>query len=293
MADQEQQIAILPEVSDVVGFVARGAGQFARRHKIVTGSYLLGIAVLLFFSTGIPLTLQQRKQYERLLGEVDMEAEWNVNQDFLLARSNYYRSKGFFTCDKRCQYFKGLLSEAEQQLKEVQAEGEARRSDAKKTVGIFSEVAVEEAKMSFWDYFYSGKQFAKRQSMWDAMFMGIRSMRRDESWMEYFINVLIQVLANISVGLVLALVMFVFGLISIVRSFQPNPIYAVIFFVGASCAAFALVASYLLAVYGAAFGSVYGLAKLAETSTRARIAQQHQQQRIPGGDTRYYRPHSD
>ena len=63
-------------------------------------------------------------------------------------------------------------------------------SDAKKEAGLFSEVAVGEAKDSFWQYLYQGKNFAKRQSMWDAFFIGIRQITRgrNESWIEYGIK---------------------------------------------------------------------------------------------------------
>ena len=89
-----------------------------------------------------------------------------------------------------------------------------------------------------------------------------------------------QVLMNFSLGLVMALVMFVIGLWSIVRSYQPNPIVAVFFFISAACAAFSFVATYLLAMYGAAAGGVYGVLKVAEGNLRL-------QQGRPG------RPHYD
>ena len=68
-------------------------------------------------------------------------------------------------------------------------------------------------KDSFWSYFTHGKQFAKRQSTWDAMFMGIQSMARhhDEQWIEFALRVLMNVLINFSMGLAMALVMFVIG----------------------------------------------------------------------------------
>jgi len=96
------------------------------------------------------------------------------------------------------------------------------------------------------------------------MFMGIRSMGRDENMLEYGMKILMQVLLNFSLGLAMAFVMFVIGLWSIVRAYQPNPIIAVIFFVSASCAAFSFVTTYLFAIYGAAAGGVYGVLKIAE-----------------------------
>jgi len=104
--------------------------------------------------------------------------------------------------------------------------------------------------------------------MWDAMFMGMRSMGRDESMLEYGLKVLLQVLINFSMGLVMALIFFMFGLWSIVKSYQPNPLTALAFFLTAACAAFAFVATYLFALYGAAAGGIYGVAKIAESQMR-------------------------
>jgi len=93
-------------------------------------------------------------------------------------------------------------------------------------------------------------------------FMGMRSMSRDESMVEYMLKMLIQVLINFSLGLLMALVIFIFGLWSIIKSYQPNPLTAVAFFLSAACAAFAFVSTYLFLVYGAAAGGLYGTAKI-------------------------------
>jgi len=119
------------------------------------------------------------------------------------------------------------------------------------------------------------------------MFIGFRSMGRDESMVEYGLKLLMQVLINFSMGLVVALVVFLFGLWSIIRDYQANPIVAVIFFLTCACAAFALVATYLIAMFGAAAGGLYGVAKLAETNARAQIHQQRRQQYM------HNRPHYD
>jgi cytochrome bd-type quinol oxidase subunit 1 len=71
----------------------------------------------------------------------------------------------------------------------------------------------------------------------------------------------------------MALIFFVFGLWSIIKSYQTNPIVAVLVFCGAAAAAFAFVMSYLMAIFGAAGFSVYGLLKVAETSQRAQRLQ--------------------
>merc|ERR1712048_1104534 len=109
--------------------------------------------------------------------------------------------------------------------------------------------------------------------------MGIRSMSRDENMAEYIFKVLIQVLLNFSMGLIMALIFFIVGLWTIIKSYQPDPFTALIFFVSASCAAFAFVSSYLFLIYGAAAGGVYGMAKIAETNMRLDQAAHHRNRR--------------
>jgi len=285
-----RQIA-LPEPGDVGSMVLRGAAGFARRHKVITGSYLFGILVLLLAGTGTRLTLQQRREYNSIMDTIDLQAEFEVSQRYAMAHQAYRASAGWFTCDSLCTRNKQRMERVKSDLDAIRREGHARMSDAKAVAGLFSEVGVGEVKDKFWSHFNKGKQFAKRQSMWDAMFIGMRSMGRDENMIQYVLKVLMQVLLNFSMGLIIALVVFIFGLWGVVRDYQANPIIAVFFFLTTACAAFAFVATYLMGMFGAAIGGVYGLAKVAE-SNQGRLnqgggrQQQQQQQRYMG-----HRPH--
>jgi hypothetical protein len=87
------------------------------------------------------------------------------------------------SCDGNCQGLKGRMQDAERQLHAI------------------------------WQKFSAGKAFAKRQTMWDALFMSMCQMSRgrDESWVELDLKVLMQVLLNFSMGLIMALVVFIIG----------------------------------------------------------------------------------
>jgi hypothetical protein len=271
---------VLPEPGDVGQMIVRGASSFARRHKVITGSYILGILVILLVGSGTKLNYDQIRKYNEIMKTIDLQAEFDASTDFWQANEAYRATKGWFSCDGLCQRNKRRMEEAKYRLDRIRQEGQAIMSDAKSVAGIFSEVGVGEVQDSFWSYFTQGKQFAKRQSMWDAMWMGIGTISRgrDENMIEFGLRVLMNVLVNFSIGLIMALIMFVIGLWSIVRSYQPNPIVAVLFFVGAACAAFSFVATYLLAIYGAAAGGVYGVLKVAESNARAQIGQGRGQQ---------------
>ena len=97
---------------------------------------------------------------------------------------------------------------------------------------------------------------------------------------------------NFTMGLAMALIFFWTSLWGIVRSYEPNPFVAATLFICAAAAGFSYVISYILAIYGAAAGGVYGVLKLAETSQRARIADAQRQQRV-GYNQGYNRPHYD
>lgn len=261
-------LARLPNASDFGTLAVHAVRTFARRNKVITTSYLFGLIILIISGTGTKLTWDQRRQYERIMNTIDLAAEDDAYKQYYYSKSNYDRTKGWFTCDASCTRYKHRMEKDKVILDEIRREGQNRMSDAKATAGIFSEIGVGEVKDSFWEYFASGKRYAKRQSMWDAMFMGMRSMGRDESMLEYGLKILLQVLINFSIGLIMALVFFIFGLWTIVRSYQPNPLTALAFFLSAVCAAFAFVTTYLFAVYGAAAGGIYGVAKIAENQMR-------------------------
>jgi hypothetical protein len=290
--NNNRQIAVLPEPAQVGALVVNGAKHFVRRNPIITGSYFAGWLILLLVGSGTQLTAVQLKEYNNIMNTINLQIEYDAAGEYGRTRQAYQASKGWFSCDRMCQRLKIRMQDSEQELAAIRKEGQARMSDAKAGAGLWSEVGVSEVKDSFWQYFASGKTFAKRQSTWDMMFMGMRSMARgrDESWIEFGLKLLMQVLLNFSVGLVMALVMFVVGLWAVVRSYQPNPLLAAVFFLAAAVAAFSFVATYLMAVYGAAAASVYGVLKVAETSARAQLANDQQRQRVGPNQAR---PHND
>ena len=113
--------------------------------------------------------MDQRRDYNALMDTIDLQAEFEASNRFAHANQAYRATKGWFSCDSMCQRNKQRMDTAKYELDLVRAEGQARMSDAKAVAGIFSEVGVGEVKDRFWSTFYSGQQFAKRQSMWDAM----------------------------------------------------------------------------------------------------------------------------
>lgn len=267
MNQQRNEVA-LPSFADAGTLVARQLKNFAKRHKVISGSYVFGILFLLLVGSGTKLTMNQMREYDHIMSTIDLQAEFEASEYFARTNNAYRQTKGWFSCDSLCQRNKRRMEDAAASLEDIRREGYARMSDAKSVAGIFSEIGVEEVKDSFWKYYNAGKRFAKKQSMWDAMFVGMRSMSRDESMAEYLLKMVVQVLINFSLGLVGALCVFIFGVWGIIKSYQADPFTAVVFFVGSCCAGFAFVSTYLFFLFGATAGGLYSVAKVIESNAR-------------------------
>jgi len=96
--------------------------------------------------------------------------------------------------------------------------------------------------------------------------MGFRSMGRNESTGEYVLKMLMNIMMNFTVGLCMCFVIFVLSLWSLIKSYQPDTLTAVAFFICAFCGAFATVTSFIVGMFGVAGGGVFAVAKMAETA---------------------------
>mmetsp|Transcript_24009 Transcript_24009/g.43203 ORF Transcript_24009/g.43203 Transcript_24009/m.43203 type:complete len:178 (-) Transcript_24009:281-814(-) len=158
--------------SDVTSLALSSLKSFSKRHKVISTSYLYGLTTLLLIALlggGSKLTLDQQRNYNKIMNTIDLQAEYSAASSYNAAYADYYHSKGWISCDAHCQHYKKISERKKAEWDAIKAEGNARMSDAKSVAGLFSEVGVGEVTDSFWGYFASGKQFAKRQSMWDAM----------------------------------------------------------------------------------------------------------------------------
>eukprot|EP00285_Hemiselmis_virescens_P012640 CAMPEP_0173393538 /NCGR_PEP_ID=MMETSP1356-20130122/22171_1 /TAXON_ID=77927 ORGANISM="Hemiselmis virescens, Strain PCC157" /NCGR_SAMPLE_ID=MMETSP1356 /ASSEMBLY_ACC=CAM_ASM_000847 /LENGTH=267 /DNA_ID=CAMNT_0014351577 /DNA_START=21 /DNA_END=820 /DNA_ORIENTATION=- len=225
-----RQMAELPPLTTAV---YRGGAYVAKKFPITTFLYLLGM-LLMLFASGITVSESAHEEYAELLesSQAETSALEAAEQRHALASRDYHQSRGFlgFGCDQRCQQYKAKADKYDRELKVARDAQYAALSEAKSKVGVFSMYAVQEARDLFWRTFAAGKGFAKRSSMWDLLFMGIGSMGRDEGMMSFVLRFAFQVLINFTMGLVGALVAFVWYLWGLVKSYQPDPVTAVVAF---------------------------------------------------------------
>uniref|UniRef100_A0A7S4T562 Uncharacterized protein n=1 Tax=Ditylum brightwellii TaxID=49249 RepID=A0A7S4T562_9STRA len=144
---QQRQDEIVLDGTNVTTLIVAGAKSFAKKHKVISGSYLFGILILLIAGSGTKLSIDQRRQYDHIMSTIDLNAEHNASVRYGHAYHAYKSSKGWFTCDSLCQRNKEHMQRAEADLNILRKEGYNRMSDAKAVAGLFSEVGVGEVKV--------------------------------------------------------------------------------------------------------------------------------------------------
>lgn len=241
--------------------------RFVKKNPIKVSMYLVGVIVCLFF-TGFRVTQQQREEYSQEMQKVNHEALRNAEADLHYAYSNYYRNKGWFTCNAICQEYKAAYDLSKRQRDDILRFENSQVAVAKSKLGLFSEYGVEETKGLFWQRFAAGKDFAKRQSMFDMLFIGIGAMTRDESMIEYIARIAVRVLMNFTIGIFMSVVTFIFSLYSLIATYQASIFAGLTFFFFASLAAISFALSWLVGLYCCAAGAAYVGFTIAKGSLR-------------------------
>lgn len=257
----------VPDVSSVL--IEVGIKVVKANPKITTG-YVVGVLVCVF-ATGFAPSQEAEANMDRAHNYVRDKIEPEMREkDAILRRAEheYYNSKGWFSCDRRCQTHKAGYERALADFNVIKAQRDHAVASANAHVGIFSVYGVAEVRQLFWRMFQGGKDFAKRQTMWDALFVGIGSMARDESIVEYGMRLMLNMLFNFTIGLFGALVGFLWNLYGVVQSFGASLLTGGAFFALAALGGIAFVASWLVGLYAAAAGTLYVVGKSAANNAR-------------------------
>ena len=101
---QNSQVQRTADV-DMSTIILKTGVNIVKKNPIVVSSYVIGILLCLLFS-GFTLTIDQQLQYERDLSAIDFEALERASLAYEEANYLYSSSRGFFSCDDRCTYFK-------------------------------------------------------------------------------------------------------------------------------------------------------------------------------------------
>jgi len=237
--------------TQVVAFLVQRQINWARRHPIWASLWALGL-FLTAFVNGVAVNPSSQEEF---FDDIDRANGIFYNDVYTAAQREkaaydiYYRSKGWFSCDDRCNANYDAYLRAQDALGQQQNKHADSLSNAKSKVGIFSQFGVQETRKIFWDAWASGLATAKRMSFWDLMFAGMRS-RRDDTWIEVGLRLLMQVLMNITIGMTFALFGFLYSLAKLCWSYKAG-IAGFAFFFLAGTAACSMMATFILGVWNA------------------------------------------
>lgn len=241
------------------------------------GLYVLGIFLCCFFVPNVP-SPEALDRYDGFMDKANavpgfMEAEREYN----LALMNMEEVEVWFWYWREPYKWevpplKAVVKQKERVLAKLVDQRKGLVLDAKRSVGPFSTFAVAEARSMFWDRVERGKLFAKRQSFWDALFM-LMDSRSDDSVLGFFLKWFATFLMNFTIGLVTSFITFVFMVYHVVFSYSPDPLSGFLFYSGCVLAAFAMVATYIIGLYGAAATAVYAGAGMLANTARLQAAQ--------------------
>ena len=252
---------------DLSLFLVKAGINFARRHYVATALYIVGL-VLFQFASGYAVTPAMKTNYEAALQHTDFPRLYKAREELALRTQDYRSVKGWFSCDETCEAARRDMVLAQQELDAADAHNARALSQARASVGVFSEYGVADARESFWESYEHGKVFAKRASMYDALFMSISAMRRDDSLLSVVINWAIQALINFTMGMVGALFGFAWQLWALLTSYQVGAAEAFAFFSLALLAALSLLGSIVVGLYATAAGTAFVAIKASGATLR-------------------------
>ena len=256
-SDRDRQLASARALDDASTVMIKLGVETVKRNPKKVGAYMIGILLCLFFS-GFAITEENRDNYYSHLNSIDHVPIYEVEDNLVAATYNYRNTKGwFFSCDEICSEHKRAMDTYQMRYNVLKADEERKMSSAKASLGLFSEHGVEETRGLFWKRFAQGKGMAARQSKWDAIFVGISAMGRNENFLNYVFRVIVNVLFNFTIGVVGAVVAFMWGLVGVVRTYQANILVGLTFFGFASLAAISFALTWILGLYVATAGTVY------------------------------------
>jgi hypothetical protein len=264
---RDRQLQTAKELDKASTVLIKVGVDAVKRNPIKTGAYLLGLLLCLFFN-GLTITQPQREAFYQDLKQIDHDRLDSLQSEVHTAYNMYYRSKGWFSCDQKCQMFYTEYQNVDQLYQVAKKEEDQKLYAAKAKLGLFSEYGVEETRQYFWEKFAQGKGFATRQTKWDALFMGISAMSRDENLISYLLRVALSMLFNFTIGMFGAVIAFIFGLGYILQSFQAGFLSGTIFFLFASLAAISFAISWLIGLYALTAGTAYVGLKLVASNMR-------------------------
>ena len=295
-----------------------------RPHKTprVTGGlflWLFGLWAALY-AVAPPVSPKAERAFQQAMYAADALLPARSAAQAVLQAAQYdtYSAKTWFwrfSEEDRRRVRRAQAVEAEARAGAARAHAEWLRASrtAKQSLGLWSDVGVAEARQTFWKAYKEGKMFAQRHTVWDVVFAIMYGRTGSEEnvlsfviqWVGIALRCVLTELggsphalmtlpfllssSNFTVGMISAVLSFMFALPGLIWSYGASVWSGVLFFVIASVAASSVVTTYLGALYGTAAVGTYYAIKAAGAQPRLAYSRQHRRYQVTPGR----RPHAE
>eukprot|EP00923_Selenidium_pygospionis_P060022 GHVN01105682.1.p1 GENE.GHVN01105682.1~~GHVN01105682.1.p1 ORF type:complete len:315 (+),score=52.17 GHVN01105682.1:85-1029(+) len=270
-------VEVLPSTYESITWLTKSTYSFAKKHKVLTSLYIFGLLTALF-ANGFTPSQSQLDVYNHHLAQIDTHKEIEAYETVLYWEREYGLSKGWFwTCDDKCQKSKAQLESAKADLAHIHKIHLSEMSEGKASVGVMSKLGVDETRRAFWKRMGHGKDEGVRMSWFDMFFMGIDAVafrgsgNSDNSFISeavfFIISVIFRIIMNVTVGLFTHVVIFLFSVISVIKSYQPSLVVGLSYYFIIFVTSLSVFVSIVLCLWGGVacvgFVTLKGVTKIA------------------------------
>lgn len=133
-SSREEQVAAAREFDRISTVLVDLGVKTVKKNPIKVTSYIVGLLLCLFFS-GWQVTDSQRQEYHQELQKIDRQIIDDSEVALHDSYERYYSSKGWFTCDSRCQQYRNDYNLLQKQLHALKADEIRQISVAKSKLG--------------------------------------------------------------------------------------------------------------------------------------------------------------
>eukprot|EP00397_Hematodinium_sp_SG-2012_P026974 GEMP01028311.1.p1 GENE.GEMP01028311.1~~GEMP01028311.1.p1 ORF type:complete len:285 (+),score=41.58 GEMP01028311.1:45-899(+) len=257
----------IPSEREIGSIAIRKTVEFVKRRPVVTSLYVIGLLAAAL-GTGFKVTTDAIQHYQEGMARANHVTSSDLARavnELKRADLEYYNVKGWFwqACDERCQKAKTRYMISEARVAEVTARRDEIMTNARREVGIWSTLGVQDVRNSFWSSWERGKEQAKRWTMMDA-FMAMLPGGREETLISMVFKLIMQYLVNLTVALLGACIYFMYSVYTLVVAYGESFVSGMFFFGLVFCAGTSIFMTYMGMLFGVTAGGVYYVQKQAQ-----------------------------
>lgn len=173
---------------------------------------------------------------------------------------------------------KSRMAPHESELGKLKKQKFKLESEARNELGLWSEAGIQEARDVFWTSYKRGRRSAQAGIIWDLMWELFRSDNYEDT-VNFLFRIIWIVVSNAVMFLITSTIVFMFNVVTVIRSFQPSLLSAIFFYFLAVTAAISTVAGMISLLVGAGVGSAVVIGKNAQYLPQSRSRRYVRQRR--------------